>query len=134
MLDLQPVTPETTADRIPEAAKPQNSTKGLTTKVVKGSLWTFAGQAAPLAVSFITTPFVIRLLGTEGYGVWVLVGLMPAYLAFADFGMSIASTRFAAEAYGAGDHHREARIVRTAAVVALCSSVPFAAVLFFFSG
>ena len=70
----------------------------MTTKVVKGSMWTLAGSVAPLAVSFISTPFIIRYLGAESYGVLLLVGLIPAYFSFADFGMGVASTKFAAEA------------------------------------
>ncbi len=109
------------------------STAGMTTKVVKGSLWTLAGQVAPLGVSLFTTPFVIRLLGSEGYGVLILVGLIPTYFAFADFGMGIASTKFASEAYAAGDSEKEARTVRTAALIALIVSLPVAAAIFIFS-
>jgi O-antigen/teichoic acid export membrane protein len=115
----------------PEAAAPAPSpTAGMTTKVVKGSLWTLVGQVLPLAVSLVTTPFVIRMLGAENYGVLILVGLIPTYLGFADFGMSIASTKFASEAYAVGDTRREASIVRTAALIALCSSLPIALVMF----
>lgn len=110
------------------------STAGMTTKVVKGSLWTLIGQVAPLAVSLVATPFTIRLLGAEGYGVLVLAVLIPTYLGFADLGMSIASTKFASEAYAEGDADKEARIVRTAALIAFLSSLPFAAVIFLFSG
>lgn len=106
----------------------------MTTKVVKGSLWTLAGQVAPLGVSLFTTPFVIRMLGAESYGVLILVVLIPTYLGFADFGMSMASTKFASEAYATGDLEKEARIVRTAAVIALCSSLPFGIALFALSG
>ncbi|HEV8593740.1 MAG TPA: hypothetical protein VGQ55_16665, partial [Pyrinomonadaceae bacterium] len=99
------------------AIKPP-STAGMTTKVVKGSLWTLAGQVAPLAVSFFTTPLIIRMLGSEGYGVVVLVGLIPTYLTFADVGMGFASTKFGSEAFGQGAGDREAEIVRTAALIA----------------
>ncbi len=105
----------------------------MTTKVVKGSLWTLAGQVAPLGVSLVTTPFTIRLLGAEGYGVLILVGLIPTFLGFADFGMSIASTKFGSEAYAEGDAEKEARVVRTAAFVTFCASVPIALALFAFS-
>lgn len=105
----------------------------MTTKVVKGSLWTLAGQVAPLAVSLVTTPFVIRMLGPESYGVLILVGLIPAYFAFADLGMSLASTKFASEAYSEGDLNKEARIVRTAALIGLIASVPIAALLITFA-
>ncbi len=105
----------------------------MTTKVVKGSLWTLAGQVAPLAVSLVATPFVIRMLGAESYGVLILIGLIPTYLGFADFGMSMASTKFGSEAYAEGDEEKEARIVRTAALIALITSVPVAAGLMIFA-
>jgi O-antigen/teichoic acid export membrane protein len=127
------VTPEVTAETTATPPAQAPSTAGMTTKVVKGSLWTIVGQVAPLAVSLVTTPFVIRMLGAEGYGVLILAGLIPTYLGFTDFGMGIASTKFASEAYAEGDPVREARIVRTAALISLFSSLPFATVLFVFS-
>jgi O-antigen/teichoic acid export membrane protein len=118
----------------PEAVPPAPPpTAGMTTKVVKGSLWNLAGQVAPLGVLLVTTPFVIRMLGTEAYGVLILVGLIPAYLGFADFGMSMASTKFASEAFGDGDLDREARIIRTAALIAFVGSLPFGIAIFLFS-
>ncbi len=106
----------------------------MTTKVVKGSLWTLAGQVFPLGVALFTTPIVIRLLGAEGYGVMILVLLIPGYLGFADFGMGMASTKFASEAFAEGSRDKEARIVRTAALIALTSSIPFVALVFILSG
>lgn len=109
------------------------STRGMTTKVVKGSFWTLIGQVLPLLVSLISTHFVIRFLGSEGYGVVILVGLIPNYFAFADFGMGIASTKFASEAYGQGQRKKEGEIVRTAAFIALLFSFAFAVPIFVFS-
>ncbi len=105
----------------------------MTTKVVKGSLWTIAGQVVPLAVSLVAAPLIIRLLGAEGYGVLILVTLIPTYVGFADFGMSMASTKFGSEAYAEGDEEKEGRVVRTAAMIALVTSVPIAALLTYFS-
>ncbi len=121
------------SNEIPDE-KMSTSAEGMTTRVVKGSLWTLAGQVAPLAVSLIATPFVIRLLGAEGYGVLILVSLIPTYLGFADFGMSMASTKFGSEAYAEGDTEKEGRIVRTAALIALMFSIPLAVLLNVFSG
>lgn len=118
---------EAKADRMPP------STTGMTTKVVKGSLWTLAGQVAPLGVSLVTTPFTIRLLGAEGYGVLILVGLIPTYLGFADFGMSMASTKFGSEAYAEGDEEKEGRIVRTAALISFFVSLPVSLTLILIS-
>ena len=109
------------------------STKGLTTKVVKGSLWTLAGTVFPFAVTFFATPFIIRLLGSEGYGVLILVSLIPSYFGFADFGMGVASTKFGAEAYAQGLRQKEGEVVRTASLIALISSIAVALPIFLFS-
>ena len=98
----------------------------MTTKVVKGSIWTLAGQVLPMFASLLTTPIVIRLLGSEGYGVLLLVGLIPNYFSFADFGMGMASTKFASEEYARGDSEAEARAVRSAALIAFICSCLFA--------
>lgn len=127
---MKPDTPRATSS---ETSDEQPSTAGMTTKVVKGSLWTLAGQIAPLAFSILTTPFVIRMLGAETYGVYILVGLIPAYLGFADLGMGFASTKYASDAHGHGDAQREADIIFTASSIALATSLPIASLLFFLS-
>jgi O-antigen/teichoic acid export membrane protein len=109
------------------------STAGMTTRVVKGSLWTLLGQIMPLLASFVSTPFVIRFLGSEGYGVLILVGLIPNYFTFADFGMAMASTKFGSEAYGQGDKKKEGEVVRTAAFAALLGLLAVAVPIFIFS-
>ena len=102
----------------------------MTLRVAKGSVWTFIGLVLPLAVSLVTTPFVIRMLGPEAYGVVILVSLLVANLGFADLGMSIASTKFASEEYAKGRPESEARIVRTAALISIMTSLPFAIAVF----
>ncbi|MDI1243604.1 MAG: oligosaccharide flippase family protein [bacterium] len=127
------MTPELTVDNPIEPPKAAPSTAGMTTKVVKGSIWTLGGSIAPLAVAFISIPFTIRFLGTESYGVLLLVGLIPTYFAFADFGMGVASTKFASEAYGQGDEKKEAEIVWTATAIAAISALLIAVPIFLFS-
>jgi O-antigen/teichoic acid export membrane protein len=128
------VTTEAAID-VPE--KPINqppSTAGMTTKVVKGSLWTLAGQVAPLLATLISTPITIRLLGNEGYGILILVGLIPMYISFADLGMGVASTRFGSVSYAAGDRLGESSAIWTAATIATFTSLIFAIPVFILSG
>ncbi len=105
----------------------------MTTKVVKGTLWTLIGLTVPIFFSLFATPLNTRLLGAEGYGLLVLVLLIPAYFSFADLGMNIASTKFASAAYAEGDTEKEARIVRTSALISVISSIPFALAIAIFS-
>jgi O-antigen/teichoic acid export membrane protein len=76
---------------------------GMTAKVIGGGMWTLAGQAIILGASLIFTPFVIRLLGTESYGVLALINLLIGYISFADFGMGTTSTKFGSEAFAKQD-------------------------------
>ena len=76
---------------------------GLTTRIARGTLWSLGGQGVTLIASFLATPFVIRFLGSEGYGVLSLINVLVGYLSFADMGMGSASTRFGSEAQARGD-------------------------------
>jgi O-antigen/teichoic acid export membrane protein len=118
------VTPEILIETATEVENIIPSTAGMTTRVVKGSLWTLAGQVLPLFASLATAPIIIRMLGSQGYGVLILINLIPTYFSFSEMGMGIASTRFASEAYARGDLDEEARAIRTAGLIALvCASL-----------
>lgn len=106
----------------------------MTTKVFKGSLWTLLGQILPLFATLLTTPITIRLLGSEGYGVLILVGIIPLFFSFADLGMGVASTKFGSAAYAEGDYSRESRVVWTAATICVLTSLFFAVPIFIFAG
>lgn len=106
----------------------------MTKKVVKGSLWTLGGSVLPMMVSLVATPFTIRMLGPENYGVVLLVALIPTYFAFADFGMGTGSTVFASAAFGEGDRKKEAEIVWTATLIAAIAALCVALPLFIFAG
>jgi O-antigen/teichoic acid export membrane protein len=109
----------------PEAVRPA----GVTTRVVRGALWSLSGQAAIAVALFVATPLVIRRLGPEAYGVLTLVNLLLGYLSFADVGMGDASTRFAAGAYERGDARGEAAVVWTTLAIAVVPTMAGAAAL-----
>jgi O-antigen/teichoic acid export membrane protein len=115
------------------APEQRNTTDGMTTKVVKGSFWVLVGQVVPLIATFIASPFVIRYLGSEAYGVLLLIAMIPGYFTFADFGMNLASTKFGSEAYGDGLPDKEAIAIRTATYIAFCSVLLIAIPMFIFS-
>lgn len=50
-----------------------------------------------LVVTLLFTPFLVRSLGIEGYGLYALVGAMAAYLYILDFGMNDTVLRFFVE-------------------------------------
>lgn len=110
-----------------------HSTKGMTSKVIKGSAWGLVGQLFPFLVSFFTAPFVIRFLGSEAYGISVLISLIPGYFSFADFGMGLASTKYGSEAFVRGSREDEGKVIRTGALITLMTSLPISIFIFIFS-
>jgi len=102
---------------------------GITSRVVRGSIWTFGGQAVTLLTTLVATPFVIRLLGVESYGLLALINAVIVYLAFADMGMGWASTRFASQAHARGDDQGEATVVWTSLLVGTGPALLVASIL-----
>src|SRR5207248_2192807 len=86
-------------------------------KVAVGSVWSLASVGVSLVASLVATPFVLRGLGPEAYGVYAIVQVMIGYLAVADIGMGDASTRFAAAAFARGDRQEEASALWTSLVI-----------------
>lgn len=116
----------------PDAPAPVASprlSEGLTSRVVRGSIWNFGGQGVTLMATLVATPFVIRLLGVEDYGLLALINALIVYLAFADLGMGWASTRFASEAHARGDDEGEATLIWTSLLVAVVPALLVASIL-----
>src|SRR5438046_2651484 len=97
--------------------------RGFAGRVVAAGIWTLAGQAATSLASLICTPFGIRALSAELYGVLALVNLVIGYVGFADLALGAASTKFAAGEYARGSRAGEAAVIWTSlAVVASTAS------------
>jgi O-antigen/teichoic acid export membrane protein len=111
-----------------ESAKP-----GMTVKVIGGGLWSLTGQVVTLGASLIFTPFVIRLLGTESYGVLALINLLVGYVSFADFGMGTASTKFGSQAFAENDREKEAAVIWTSLFIAFIPALIAAGCLTMFA-
>lgn len=101
----------------------------LTASVVRAGTWSLGGQVATLVASLIATPFVIRALGTEGYGALAFLQLALSYLVVSDLGMGAAATRFASLAHARPGRSDEARIVWTSMALAIGPAVILAVLL-----
>ncbi len=105
--------------------------RGMVARVVLGGLWNLGAQGTLLLTGIIVTPFVIRYLGTEEYGLLTLITLLIGYLGFADLGMGVASTKFGAEALARGDRDGESAVVWTSMLVTMLPVLAFAGFLAF---
>src|SRR5262249_36731241 len=64
-------------------------------------------------IGLVTTPILVRYLGTERYGVWVLVSAIALYLELLEFGFGTATVKYVAEFTGRGDDAGVRRTVTT---------------------
>ena len=111
-----------------------NPRAGMTTRVMHGGAWGLGGNVVVMFASLIATPFVIRGLGVEAYGLLALVNATIGYFGFVDFGMGHASTRFASAPYGEGDRQGEVAVIWTALAVVIVPTILAAVVLVLTSG
>src|SRR5438874_7504844 len=120
-METSAAAPTQSQDHLPGA--------GITARVLRGTSYGTVGQFAILASAFVATPFIVRMLGAERYGVLALVSLLVGYFVFADLGMGAASTRFGAEAIGQNDRRKEIAVVWTSLLVASIPALLGAATL-----
>ncbi len=92
---------------------------GLAQRVAGGGLWALGSQGARLVTALIVTPYVIRKLGSENYGLLALVTIMIGYMTCADLGMGLASTKFGTAALAGRGEKAEAAAVWTSLLITL---------------
>jgi O-antigen/teichoic acid export membrane protein len=79
-------------------------------------------------VAVVLPPFLVRILPTETFSIWVLILQLTAYVAYFDFGVQTAVGRFVAYANELGDFKQRDRVINTS--LAILSASGLLAILF----
>jgi len=74
-------------------------------------------------VSFLLSPFVVRMLGADGFGVWSLAAGLLGYLGLLDIGIRQAVNRYVAKFHAVADHEECSARVSIALTLFLALSV-----------
>ena len=93
----------------------------LPTRFRRNALANYANSFVTLALALVVTPILVRGLGKEAYGTWVLVTSLVLYFDLLKFGFSKAAIKYVAEGNAIGDIDR---IKRTIATSCAALSVP----------
>jgi len=101
------------------------------TKILaKNTLLNLLGMVIPLLVGIAAIPFAVKGLGTDGFGILSIAWIFLGYLGLLDFGISRATTKFAAEVIAQKDNHVLPSIMWTAVIVSFVFGIGGAIVLF----
>lgn len=83
---------------------------------MRNVLWSWLGVAVTIASGIFLSPYLIRKLGDEGYGVWVLVfGLIENYWLF-DLGFRSATVKYSAHYRATGEVGKINEVINTGVV------------------
>jgi O-antigen/teichoic acid export membrane protein len=93
-------------------------------------MWNWMGVGATLVSGLILSPYFIRKLGPEGYGVWVLSFALVDNYALLDLGFRSATVKYVAHYWATGESARVNEIINTIVVYAgIVSSAMFLVIL-----
>ena len=98
-------------------------------KITRNSILNITGYCAPIAVAVVTIPVIIRIMGTERFGVLALAWAIIGYFSLFDFGLNRALTKLVAEKLGSGDDEAIPDLIRTALMVMIGLGFAVSAIL-----
>lgn len=99
-------------------------------RLLNSSFYRILGNLFRIVITFLMTPFLIASLGSEQYGLWLLVVAAVAWFQVLDFGLSTAIQRRIAIAFEEKDDN-EIAILYSCSVVVFIFLAAIAATLFF---
>lgn len=127
-IETPPLSPGNNCAKEPVRANYLNSRS-----IVSNVAFNLGGEFAVICLGAVCIPYVVRSLGADSFGVLSVIWIVLAYMSLFDLGLSRATTKFAAEAIGRGDHHRLPGLLGTSLTLQLAMGLLGAVLLFFIS-
>lgn len=94
-----------------------------TAQVALNAVTNYFRFAFTLILFLLLTPFIIRKVGVNDYGLWTLMYSVVGFFGLFDLGFSTSVVKYVAECKGSGDLDRRNRIVNTLLIAYLILSV-----------
>src|SRR6266852_2597566 len=90
-------------------------------RIFRNSSLEMASKIVGMLAGIFLSPFLIRRLTTETYGLWVLIGSVVGYFGFTDFGVRSATGRQVAFYRGREDNVMVNKTINTSLVLLAAS-------------
>jgi O-antigen/teichoic acid export membrane protein len=101
--------------------------------MLRSGLFNVVGQVIRVASALLVIPLLTRLLGIEGYGLWVLVSAITGVVILAEAGLTTSTTVFVAQDLATQDEARLASALTTVCSLMLVLASAAAVLLWVFS-
>src|ERR1700694_554905 len=102
-------------------------------RFIFNAIWTWLGVGTTLFTGFLLSPYLVRKLGPEGYGIWVLSFSLVDYYVFLDLGFRSATVKYVAHFWALREHEDVNAILNTALLYAGIISAPLFILIVFAS-
>ncbi len=66
-------------------------------KIIKNTIFNVIGRFWGILIPFLLTPYIIKYIGLERYGIWAIVGVITGYFGLLDFGINSSFVKYIAE-------------------------------------
>ncbi len=99
--------------------------------LAKNSIFNLLGQVLPMLVGVLTIPYIVKGLGTNGYGILSIAYVVLGYFSIFDLGLSRATVKFVAEHMSPEKVHKVPELVWTSLCILIgigCAAGGLAAV------
>ena len=87
-----------------------------TERFVRNALWNGLGFTVSIISGILLSPYIIRKLGPEGYGIWALVFALVDYVWLTDLGIRSSVLKFSAHYLARGEQEKINEVINTALV------------------
>lgn len=92
-------------------------------RIAKNSIFNIIRTFLTVPIVLLLTPYIIKHLGKQEFGIWALVGVISSYAQLSDFGITESLVKFMAEYQARNDAERINKLINTAFTVYLLLSV-----------
>jgi O-antigen/teichoic acid export membrane protein len=106
-----------------ENTPPEDQASPQGRQFVVNVIWNWTGVAASLFTGLLLSPYLIRKLGPDGYGVWSLSFALVEYYAFFDLGVRSANVKYVAHYWATGDREKVGEVISTSLLYACLMSL-----------
>jgi O-antigen/teichoic acid export membrane protein len=89
-------------------------------RFVGNVIWNWFTVAFTIVTAIILTPFVLRKLGEDNFGLWALASSLAEYYWIMDFGFRSATIKYSAHYSTTGEHDKVNEILNTALFYSAC--------------